>query len=53
MFGVSTESLRHWERQNKIPAAIRTMGGHRRYTSEHVAKIAEVMGQPIPAEARS
>lgn len=50
-FKVSTESLRNWERQEKIPKAIRTMGGHRRYTIEHVRKIAEVMGEEVPAQA--
>lgn len=51
MFKISTESLRNWERLGKIPPSIRTMGGHRRYTIEHIRKIAEAMGEPVPAAA--
>lgn len=35
-YGVSTESLRLWERDGRIPPARRTPGGHRRYGHEHV-----------------
>ena len=29
--GVHAQTLRHWERQGKMPAPERTMGNHRRY----------------------
>jgi len=45
-YGVSTESLRVWERQGLIPAAIRTPGGHRRYGQEHVHALDRLMGVP-------
>lgn len=48
-FGVSTESLRNWERQKLIPPAQRTPGKHRRYTDEHVAAIAKLMTPTAPA----
>lgn len=35
-YGVSTESLRIWERDGRIPPSHRTPGGHRRYGAEHV-----------------
>ena len=38
-FGVSTETIRNWERQKLLPPASRTLGGHRRYTQEHVDAI--------------
>ena len=50
-FKISTESLRNWERAGKIPPAVRTLGGHRRYTIEHVNKLASLMGEPVPQEA--
>ena len=43
-FGVSSESLRNWEKQNLLPPAKRTPGGHRRYSSEHVAAIEKLLG---------
>lgn len=49
-FGVSTESLRNWEKQKLIPAAQRTPGGHRRYAQEHVRAITKLM-TPVPAGA--
>lgn len=38
-YGVSTESLRNWERAGLIPEARRTPGGHRRYTRDHILAI--------------
>jgi len=35
-YGVAAQSLRNWEEQGLIPAAHRTPGGHRRYSSEHI-----------------
>lgn len=49
-FGVSTESLRNWERQGLIPPSGRTPGKHRRYTEAHARAIAQVMNaesQPV------
>ncbi len=43
-FRVSSESLRNWERQGKIPEARRTPGNHRRYSTEHVAAIEKFLG---------
>jgi DNA-binding transcriptional MerR regulator len=45
-FGVCAETIRKWEIDNRIPAAHRTAGGHRRYTSEHVAAIELLMAPP-------
>lgn len=54
-YGVSPESLRVWERAGLIPAAYRTVGGHRRYGPEHVRALDRVMragGMGEPDEAR-
>lgn len=31
-YGVSTSTIRRWEREGKLKSAIRTLGGHRRYS---------------------
>lgn len=38
MIGVSTETLRNWERSGKIKA-VKTLGGHHRYKLEDVEKM--------------
>jgi DNA-binding transcriptional MerR regulator len=43
-YRVSSESLRNWEKQGLLPPAKRTPGGHRRYSSEHVAAIEKLLG---------
>jgi predicted site-specific integrase-resolvase len=45
-FGISRESLRHWERRGTLPRAVRTPGGHRRYGREHVAALTRLLGPP-------
>lgn len=46
--GVSSETLRRWERDGKLPA-YRTNGGHRRYDLRDLDRL--IAGQPqIPAE---
>ena len=44
-FPITSQTLRNWEKQGKIPPAGRTIGKHRRYTQEHVQAI-EMMLQP-------
>ena len=50
-FGVSSESLRNWERQKLIPPSVRTPGGHRRYTPDHVTAIALLLKVDAPVIA--
>jgi len=38
--GVTTGTLRRWEREGKFVPAFRTVGGERRYTSSQVAEFA-------------
>lgn len=45
-YGVCPESLRVWERSGLIPPAARTPGGHRRYTSEHLDALDQIL-QPL------
>jgi DNA-binding transcriptional MerR regulator len=44
--GTTVEQLRIWEAAGKVAPAVRTLGGHRRYTEQHVAEIAKIMGPP-------
>ena len=46
-YGVSTESLRNWERAGLIPPATRTPGGHRRYTEAHFRALNRLLVAPI------
>ena len=46
-FGVSPETLRVWEQKGLMPPARRTPGGHRRYGSEHVATLEQVLGMAV------
>jgi len=46
-YGVSTESLRNWERAGLIPPATRTPGGHRRYTVDHFRALNKLLVAPI------
>lgn len=48
-YGVSPESLRVWERLGLIPAAHRTVGGHRRYGPQHVRALDKLMLAEVPA----
>ena len=43
-YGVSTESLRVWERRGLIPPSHRTPGGHRRYGEEHLRALDQLLG---------
>ena len=46
--GISTETLRMWERRYGRPEAVRLPSGHRRYTAEHVRwlrRIAEALAR--------
>ena len=43
-FGVSPETLRVWEQKDLMPPARRTAGGHRRYGSEHVDALEQMLG---------
>jgi len=36
-FGVSTSTMRRWERQGRLAPAKRTLGGHRRYSLEQLS----------------
>ncbi len=45
-FGISRESLRHWERRGSLPKSVRTPGGHRRYGRQHVAALTAILGPP-------
>jgi excisionase family DNA binding protein len=38
MLGISTETLRNWERAGKIKA-VKTLGGHHRYNIHDIEKI--------------
>lgn len=40
--GVSAQTLRVWEAKGLIPAADRTLGGHRRFTTVHLQRIREL-----------
>lgn len=48
MFNISTETVRVWERDGKIPAAGKTPGGHRRFTGRHVDFIARILNVSAP-----
>jgi DNA-binding transcriptional MerR regulator len=48
-YGVSPESLRVWERLGLIPAAHRTVGGHRRYSMVHVRALDALMRAEVTA----
>jgi MerR family copper efflux transcriptional regulator len=37
--GVSTDTLRHYERQGLLPGVLRTSAGYRRYTSATVQRV--------------
>ncbi len=39
LFNVTAQCIRTWERDGKIPASERTMGGHRRYSQLHIDHI--------------
>jgi predicted site-specific integrase-resolvase len=43
---VTVEMLRNWESTGKIDPAVKTLGGHRRFTERHVQQIAQTMGAP-------
>ena len=47
-FGLSPQTLRVWESQGRIPPALRTAGGHRRYTAAHVRAITALLGIASP-----
>ncbi len=49
-FGLSPQTLRVWESQGRISPALRTAGGHRRYTKTHVRAIARLLGAPSPVK---
>lgn len=49
-FMVSAQCVRSWENSGKIPPATRTLGGHRRFTSEHVAHIESLLKQNAPVK---
>ena len=42
IFGVSAQCVRVWEDRGLIPRAARTVGGHRRFTDVHIARIREL-----------
>ena len=42
LLGVCTGTLRRWEREGKIAAPLRTLGGHRRYQHAVVLKLYEL-----------
>ncbi len=47
--GVSTSTLRRWEKEQKVETARRTLGGHRRYTLAHLVGKKE-QGRQQPAK---
>lgn len=49
-YGVSAESIRNWERRGLIPPAVRTPGGHRRYTIEHRAALDAIIVPCAPQD---
>ena len=51
-YGVSTESLRVWEREGRIPPSARTPGGHRRYGPEHVRALDDML-RPVGTATRA
>lgn len=38
-YGLSAQTIRNWEQQGLIPPALRTAGGHRRYSHDHLRAI--------------
>ena len=47
--GVSAQTIRTWERQGTITPAVRTMGGHRRFTNSHLQQIQDRAVRPVVA----
>lgn len=37
--GVRVETLRRWDREGKLRPAIKTAGGHRRYSQEQIDQL--------------
>lgn len=52
MAGVTPECIRRWSNMGILPPAVRTPGGHRRFTSKHVAVIQQLMAVK-PAENKA
>lgn len=50
--GVSTETIRRWERAGRIPPAMRTLGGQRRYKRADLVRLAPGLHHP-PAAYRA
>lgn len=50
VFGVSTETVRRWEREGKIARAGRTAAGQRRWDSRLLAGALRAQCLPVPAE---
>jgi putative resolvase len=45
LLGVSTQTLRRWERQGKLTAVVRTKGGQRRYDLVQLSRQQDVVPQ--------
>jgi DNA-binding transcriptional MerR regulator len=50
VFGVSTETVRRWEREGKIARAGRSAGGQRRWDSALLTDVLRARELPVPAE---
>ena len=50
LFGVSTSTLRRWDKAGKVTPAFRTVGGHRRY---QLAMLLEFTKQLAPKKDRT
>lgn len=52
-YGVSTETIRNWEKQQLIPPSRRTLGGHRRYSVEHLLALDAIILPQAAAPAQT
>ena len=52
MLGVSSGTLRRWERENKIAKPDRTLGGHRRYRPADIIHFYNKASHPLPLEKK-